>query len=161
MTAFFKRVPYEVPRALRLDEIAAVVKDFRRAAENAMEAGFAGRSEQEDSEGEERTKGERLERETGQFGQQPDHDVRLEPAAARTIQLVFILRLEPGEFDLLQAAKTVLEQANLVAVCLPRDVSVALEPSLQIAKDGEVSTADDDRCADGDGRIVQEQAKGH
>ena len=42
MTAFFKRVPYEVPRALRVDEIAAVVNDFRRAAENAMEAGFAG-----------------------------------------------------------------------------------------------------------------------
>ena len=42
MTAFKKRVPYEIPRALRLDEIAAVIADFRQAALNAMEAGFAG-----------------------------------------------------------------------------------------------------------------------
>lgn len=33
---------YEVPRALRTDEIAAVVEDYRRAAERAMAAGFDG-----------------------------------------------------------------------------------------------------------------------
>jgi N-ethylmaleimide reductase len=42
MTAFFKRVPYETPRALRADEIPVVVESFRRAAMNAMEVGFAG-----------------------------------------------------------------------------------------------------------------------
>jgi N-ethylmaleimide reductase len=34
--------PYETPRALSLDEIKATVKDFRKAAENAREAGFSG-----------------------------------------------------------------------------------------------------------------------
>ncbi len=33
---------YEVPRALGIDEIAAVVADFRQAAENARQAGFDG-----------------------------------------------------------------------------------------------------------------------
>jgi 2,4-dienoyl-CoA reductase-like NADH-dependent reductase (Old Yellow Enzyme family) len=34
--------PYEVPRALETDEIAGVVADFRKAAENAKRAGFDG-----------------------------------------------------------------------------------------------------------------------
>lgn len=34
--------PYEVPRALETDEIAGVVADFRKAAENARRAGFDG-----------------------------------------------------------------------------------------------------------------------
>jgi N-ethylmaleimide reductase len=42
MTAFGKRVPYEVPRALRIDEMAGVVESFRTAAVNAMAAGFDG-----------------------------------------------------------------------------------------------------------------------
>ena len=36
------RKPYETPRALTIDEIKATVKDFRKAAENAMSAGFSG-----------------------------------------------------------------------------------------------------------------------
>ncbi|WEK02949.1 MAG: alkene reductase [Candidatus Devosia phytovorans] len=35
-------VPYETPRALELDEIAAITKDFVQAARNAREAGFDG-----------------------------------------------------------------------------------------------------------------------
>lgn len=42
MTAFGKRVPYEMPRALRTDEIPALVASFRRGAENAIAAGFDG-----------------------------------------------------------------------------------------------------------------------
>jgi N-ethylmaleimide reductase len=42
MSAFGKRVPYEVPRPLRIDELPGVVASFARAAENAMAAGFAG-----------------------------------------------------------------------------------------------------------------------
>ena len=38
----FKRVPYETPRALELNEIAQIVADYRRAAENAKQAGFDG-----------------------------------------------------------------------------------------------------------------------
>lgn len=34
--------PYETPRALETDEIAAVVEDYRKAAERAKEAGFDG-----------------------------------------------------------------------------------------------------------------------
>ncbi|MFC0409658.1 alkene reductase [Roseomonas elaeocarpi] len=34
--------PYPVPRALRTEEIAGIVADFRRAAENAQRAGFDG-----------------------------------------------------------------------------------------------------------------------
>ncbi len=33
---------YETPRALELDEIKAIVQDYRKAAENAKEAGFSG-----------------------------------------------------------------------------------------------------------------------
>jgi 2,4-dienoyl-CoA reductase-like NADH-dependent reductase (Old Yellow Enzyme family) len=36
------RKPYEVPRALETDEIPGIVEDFRRAAENALRAGFDG-----------------------------------------------------------------------------------------------------------------------
>jgi N-ethylmaleimide reductase len=42
MTAFGKRVPYETPRALRTDEIPELVDSFRRAALNAIAAGFDG-----------------------------------------------------------------------------------------------------------------------
>jgi N-ethylmaleimide reductase len=38
----FQRVPYETPRALELDEIRQIVADYRKAAENAKEAGFDG-----------------------------------------------------------------------------------------------------------------------
>jgi N-ethylmaleimide reductase len=34
--------PYETPRALRVDEIEAIVNDYHRAAENAKAAGFSG-----------------------------------------------------------------------------------------------------------------------
>lgn len=34
--------PYELPRALELDEISGVIADFRRGAENAKQAGFDG-----------------------------------------------------------------------------------------------------------------------
>jgi 2,4-dienoyl-CoA reductase-like NADH-dependent reductase (Old Yellow Enzyme family) len=34
--------PYPVPRALRLEEIAGIVADYRRASQNAMAAGFDG-----------------------------------------------------------------------------------------------------------------------
>jgi N-ethylmaleimide reductase len=33
---------YETPRALRIDEIKAIVRDYRKAAEHAMDAGFSG-----------------------------------------------------------------------------------------------------------------------
>jgi N-ethylmaleimide reductase len=42
MTADFKQVPYETPRALELDEIPGIIADYRRAAENAQAAGFDG-----------------------------------------------------------------------------------------------------------------------
>jgi len=42
MTADFQQVPYETPRALKLDELPGVVADYRRAAENAKAAGFDG-----------------------------------------------------------------------------------------------------------------------
>ncbi len=35
-------VPFDTPRALRKDEIAGVIEDYRRAAENAFAAGFDG-----------------------------------------------------------------------------------------------------------------------
>lgn len=38
----FKRVPYETPHALAMDEIARIVADYRTAAENAKLAGFDG-----------------------------------------------------------------------------------------------------------------------
>src|SRR6516225_2652411 len=41
-TSDFKRVPYETPRALELDEIPQILADYRKAAENAKEAGFDG-----------------------------------------------------------------------------------------------------------------------
>jgi N-ethylmaleimide reductase len=40
--ADFKPVPYEVPRALGLEEIAGVVESFRQGAANAIAAGFDG-----------------------------------------------------------------------------------------------------------------------
>jgi N-ethylmaleimide reductase len=40
-TPFGKR-PYETPRALHTDEVSAIVKDYRRAAERAKAAGFDG-----------------------------------------------------------------------------------------------------------------------
>ncbi len=42
MTAQGKPAPYETPRALETGEIAGVVDSFRRAARNALEAGFDG-----------------------------------------------------------------------------------------------------------------------
>jgi N-ethylmaleimide reductase len=42
MTADFKMVPYETPRALATDEIAGIVADYRQGAKNALEAGFDG-----------------------------------------------------------------------------------------------------------------------
>ena len=41
-TSTFARVPYEVPQALELEEINAIVADYRHAAENAKRAGFDG-----------------------------------------------------------------------------------------------------------------------
>ncbi|MFM2342423.1 MAG: hypothetical protein RLZZ592_2076 [Pseudomonadota bacterium] len=38
----WQRVPYETPRALEIHEIAALVDDYRRAAQRAREAGFDG-----------------------------------------------------------------------------------------------------------------------
>lgn len=40
--ADFVKHPYEVPRALELDEIPAVIEEYRVAAENAKKAGFDG-----------------------------------------------------------------------------------------------------------------------
>jgi N-ethylmaleimide reductase len=42
MTADFKMVPFETPRALETAEIAGIVADFKRGAENALAAGFDG-----------------------------------------------------------------------------------------------------------------------
>jgi N-ethylmaleimide reductase len=41
-TPDFKRVPYETPRGLDLHEIQQIVADYRKAAENAQQAGFDG-----------------------------------------------------------------------------------------------------------------------
>ena len=41
-TADFRQVPIETPRVLRTEQIEAIVKDFRNAAVNAIEAGFDG-----------------------------------------------------------------------------------------------------------------------
>ncbi len=35
-------VPFETPRALEIEEIAGIVEDYRKAAQNAMDAGFDG-----------------------------------------------------------------------------------------------------------------------
>ena len=42
MTADYKMVPYEAPRALETDEIPGIVEEYRRGAKNALEAGFDG-----------------------------------------------------------------------------------------------------------------------
>jgi N-ethylmaleimide reductase len=42
MTAQGQPAPYETPRALEADEIAGVIDSFRKAAANALEAGFDG-----------------------------------------------------------------------------------------------------------------------
>jgi N-ethylmaleimide reductase len=42
MTIDYKMTPYETPRALETDEIAGIVEDFRKGAENAKAAGFDG-----------------------------------------------------------------------------------------------------------------------
>lgn len=42
MTADWKQVEFETPRALTLPEIAATIEDYRKAAENAKAAGFDG-----------------------------------------------------------------------------------------------------------------------
>jgi N-ethylmaleimide reductase len=42
MTADYKMAPFPTPRALETDEIAGIVEDYRRGAENALEAGFDG-----------------------------------------------------------------------------------------------------------------------
>jgi N-ethylmaleimide reductase len=42
LTAEFRRVPFETPRALRLDEIPTIVTEYRQGAENAKAAGFDG-----------------------------------------------------------------------------------------------------------------------
>src|ERR1700741_3560634 len=41
-TSNFQRVPFETPHALELNEIKQIVADYRRAAENARQAGFDG-----------------------------------------------------------------------------------------------------------------------
>jgi N-ethylmaleimide reductase len=41
-TADFRQVPIETPRELRTEQVEAIVKDFRNAAVNAIEAGFDG-----------------------------------------------------------------------------------------------------------------------
>jgi len=41
-TSTFGRVPHEVPHALELSEIAAIVADYKQAATNAKQAGFDG-----------------------------------------------------------------------------------------------------------------------
>jgi N-ethylmaleimide reductase len=41
-TSTFAQAPYPVPRALTVDDIDAIVSDFARGAENALEAGFDG-----------------------------------------------------------------------------------------------------------------------
>jgi len=42
MTADYKMVPFETPRALETAEIAGIVEDYRQGAKNALEAGFDG-----------------------------------------------------------------------------------------------------------------------
>lgn len=42
VTADWKTVPFETPRALESDEIPGIVEDYRRAAEHALSAGFDG-----------------------------------------------------------------------------------------------------------------------
>jgi N-ethylmaleimide reductase len=42
MAADFKQVPFETPRALRLEEIPGIVSEYRRGAQNARAAGFDG-----------------------------------------------------------------------------------------------------------------------
>ena len=42
MAADYSMVPYEAPRALETSEIAGIVADFRKGAENALKAGFDG-----------------------------------------------------------------------------------------------------------------------
>lgn len=42
MTADWKQVPFETPRALELKEISGIVDDYKKAAENARTAGFDG-----------------------------------------------------------------------------------------------------------------------
>lgn len=42
LTSEFRQVPFETPRALRLDELPGIVADYRRGAENAKAAGFDG-----------------------------------------------------------------------------------------------------------------------
>jgi len=41
-TADFQKVDFETPRALEVDELPGIVADYRKAAENAMAAGFDG-----------------------------------------------------------------------------------------------------------------------
>jgi N-ethylmaleimide reductase len=41
-TSDFRQVPIETPRELRTEQVEAIVKDFRNAAVNAIEAGFDG-----------------------------------------------------------------------------------------------------------------------
>ena len=41
-TADWKQLPYETPRALEISEIAGIVTDYKKAAENAKSAGFDG-----------------------------------------------------------------------------------------------------------------------
>lgn len=41
-TAAFRQVPIETPRALRTEQVSAIVADFRTAAINAIDAGFDG-----------------------------------------------------------------------------------------------------------------------
>jgi N-ethylmaleimide reductase len=41
-TANWKQEDFETPRALELDEISAIISDFKKAAQNAKEAGFDG-----------------------------------------------------------------------------------------------------------------------
>ena len=42
MTIDYKMTPYEAPRALETQEIAGIVEDYRKGAQNALEAGFDG-----------------------------------------------------------------------------------------------------------------------
>jgi N-ethylmaleimide reductase len=42
LTADFQQVPYETPRALETAELPGIVEDYRRAAVNALAAGFDG-----------------------------------------------------------------------------------------------------------------------
>jgi N-ethylmaleimide reductase len=42
MAIDYKMIPFEAPRALETHEIAGIVEDFRKGAENAKEAGFDG-----------------------------------------------------------------------------------------------------------------------